>query len=505
MYKVLLTATAALATLGGFATDYNTPENVTFKTACFALRISPNGKWVGNFTGYAKVYDVENDEMTEYPGCTLSQGNSVSNDGVVAAGGSLLKDGEIIHLKTAEGTGGFDVEGITPDGKHVCGGWRGGPFTAELDENYNVVNPVRLPTPSTDLFGDRPQWINATMISADGNTIAGQIQDGYGMFLYPIIYYNSPEGWKYTIPIEDLFNPNGIEIGKNPLNHQPEYPYPEDYMSDAEAALYQEAYRVYLNGGGKKPDPAQFMSEEEYQRYVDAVDEYNDWYYSSQEDFKNYLNNYYAIVESTPSFNQGELAIHPSGEFVYMNGGIKNEFGQSVNYMYEMGIDGVNRLIPLADNNLAPVAVLSDGTLLSSPTNAFGFNTYLLEPGTEEFINIIDYLAPQHPEIAAWIDDSFVGMSGLVNMSDDRSRIMGTIFVTQLNDELYATADFRYGTYFINIDPAGVESIETEPADGVYRVFNLQGLKVLETRDASALRDLPKGLFIINGKKVLVN
>lgn len=40
-----------------------------------------------------------------------------------------------------------------------------------------------------------------------------------------------------------------------------------------------------------------------------------------------------------------------------------------------------------------------------------------------------------------------------------------------------------------------------EDADGVIRVYNPQGLKVLETKDASALKNLPKGIYIINGKK----
>ena len=49
---------------------------------------------------------------------------------------------------------------------------------------------------------------------------------------------------------------------------------------------------------------------------------------------------------------------------------------------------------------------------------------------------------------------------------------------------------------------AGVESIK-DTADGIYRVFNLQGVKVLETKDASAIDSLPKGIYVINGKKIL--
>lgn len=49
---------------------------------------------------------------------------------------------------------------------------------------------------------------------------------------------------------------------------------------------------------------------------------------------------------------------------------------------------------------------------------------------------------------------------------------------------------------------SGVESLVAEPNDGVYRVYNTQGVKVLETKDASSVNNLPAGIYIVNGKKV---
>ena len=51
---------------------------------------------------------------------------------------------------------------------------------------------------------------------------------------------------------------------------------------------------------------------------------------------------------------------------------------------------------------------------------------------------------------------------------------------------------------------AGVESLVAEPEDGVYKVYNLQGVKVVETQDASVVSSLPRGIYIINGKKVII-
>ncbi|MCH5242006.1 MAG: hypothetical protein J1F67_06240 [Muribaculaceae bacterium] len=50
---------------------------------------------------------------------------------------------------------------------------------------------------------------------------------------------------------------------------------------------------------------------------------------------------------------------------------------------------------------------------------------------------------------------------------------------------------------------AGVEGIMAEPVNGLYRVYNPQGIKVLETKDATLVNSLPKGIYIINGKKVV--
>lgn len=50
---------------------------------------------------------------------------------------------------------------------------------------------------------------------------------------------------------------------------------------------------------------------------------------------------------------------------------------------------------------------------------------------------------------------------------------------------------------------AGVENI-IDDADGIYRVYNLQGVKVLETIDASQVNSLPSGIYIVNGKKILL-
>ncbi|MDE6271808.1 MAG: hypothetical protein K2M31_02235 [Muribaculaceae bacterium] len=50
-------------------------------------------------------------------------------------------------------------------------------------------------------------------------------------------------------------------------------------------------------------------------------------------------------------------------------------------------------------------------------------------------------------------------------------------------------------------DDSGVDGIA---ADGLVNVYSISGLKVLDAAPAEALSTLPKGLYIVNGKKVAV-
>ncbi len=62
-------------------------------------------------------------------------------------------------------------------------------------------------------------------------------------------------------------------------------------------------------------------------------------------------------------------------------------------------------------------------------------------------------------------------------------------------------AKFVVNFLFDTKDYSGVDGIA---ADGLVNVWSVSGLKVLEAAPAEALSTLPKGLYIVNGKKVAV-
>ena len=81
---------------------------------------------------------------------------------------------------------------------------------------------------------------------------------------------------------------------------------------------------------------------------------------------------------------------------------------------------------------------------------------------------------------------------------------LGTIYYIGVlvgNSNTLAT---REVPFVAESNEAGIEQITTAPEDGIYRVYNLQGMKVLETPNAYELKNLPKGLYIVNGKKILM-
>ena len=57
--------------------------------------------------------------------------------------------------------------------------------------------------------------------------------------------------------------------------------------------------------------------------------------------------------------------------------------------------------------------------------------------------------------------------------------------------------------YYYVTDPTGVTHI-IDDVDGVYRVYNLQGVNVLNTTDALEINNLQPGIYIVNGKKVKI-
>lgn len=70
-----------------------------------------------------------------------------------------------------------------------------------------------------------------------------------------------------------------------------------------------------------------------------------------------------------------------------------------------------------------------------------------------------------------------------------------------LSDPTYNEEHQLY--YYISV-PTGVKEILSADENGLYKVYNLQGVNVLNTDNALDLNYLPKGIYIVNGKKIII-
>lgn len=178
-------------------------------------------------------------------------------------------------------------------------------------------------------------------------------------------------------------------------------------------------------------------------------------------------------------------------------------------------------LTPVTSENpdLIATGVLDDGTIVATffATITVG---YIKTPEMSDFVDFAQYLASISPEAGTWMEENIMVKvqdvtpsgeivdllmpdTGQVFVSDDLSVIgAGKIINTEF-DESYNPV---YYSYIFNDLPgsAGVEEIKGIADDGVLRVYNLTGVNILNTRDASRLNELAKGVYIVNGKKIAI-
>lgn len=521
MKKILHTLSAILVSiLTCGASDI--PSDVLFKTNMYGIKMSQNGEWIGSRAGDASAYNIKTHEYYDYWGSFYGLGNCIANNGMSVGSATdravVQFNGQIIFPPTLNTNKIWfcDVNAITPDASRLVGllnNPEGGemmflPFISDISEDGTVGEPVILPHPKVDFFGMTPQRATAVWISNDGKTVIGDFVDWRGMYTVPIVYTESETGeWSYYLPSEQLFNPTNIELPENPWKYEPEFPEFVDFMSPVARAAYEKEYDQWAAGGytGVRPDPANFMTQEEIDAYNAAAIEYNTWSDDPEVQLaiKNYVRIYLEVLKYSPDFDQNEMTIHPDGTYMMQFGSFRVDDDNNNSFIYKFDTKGKDfqRYDLPSGYNLLPRLLLSDGTFIA----ADGPASFILEPGSTEFIPYVEYIRNDYPEVAEWIELTFPGVSGIITMSDDKSVTIGAGNVMDLatytGDE-----DFFYWSYIFipGSDIGGVEDLVMEPQNGIYKVYNLQGVKMLETKDFSEVQSLAKGIYIVNGKKFML-
>ena len=481
----------------------------------YAIKISPNGKWIGSMAGDASIYDVEKGNYVYYDGCFLGIGNVMADNGMAVGDmhdiAAIMYNQKIILPPSLGGNKYWfcDINGITPDATRITGiinnPNRGEtyyvPFIAEVDGDGNVSDPVFLPYPKTDFFNMAPQYVSGIWISRDGKTVMGQVQDWRGMYSYPIVFKENAGGeWEYFLPSASMFNPQHIEIPENPWKNEPPYPEVEDFLTGQSKQAYLAAYEAFSVGLGPWPDPYKYFTEEQAVLYELALEAYNEWYYGHEAAMKSYTKIYNQVLMTTPSFNANDAALDPNGNYFLCPGGEEDAEGNPVSrlYRFEATKEGAT-VISKPQGGYYPTQILPNGTVIITLGLQVGPRSYMLLPGTDEWITLEEYFNKSNPDVAAWIHSQAPNGNGILCVNDDMTVFSGGLYADLWTG--YSEDSYIYNTYIITMGTSGVERIAEAPADGVYHVYNLQGVKVAETRDVSDIGALPKGIYLVNGKK----
>lgn len=526
MKNYILLGLGLAASLGCYAQEMTQPieiENV------YATNITPDGKYVGCFGASSSIYNTETGSLTFFTDCILGLGNAVSDDGTGVGYrndlGVIMKDGDGIVPPSMRSYWMSSINAITPDGSRITGFVSNPnvdpgsldftdakepgmiPFYCDIDSEGNVGPVNILPYPTEDFFGLVPQMILAYWISEDGHTILSQMIDNYGRMADPIVYVENEDGvWDYREPTKPLFNPENIELPENPWTACPDYPEVTSYMSPESREQYEADWEAYYNGQlPEEPDPFTYMSSEEEALYWDAVEKYDNYIEEHQADFKAFDQAYKKILRTTPLFAQQRISLNSAGTRFSVAREVDDENGFTSFDMYIFNIeDGSYEILNSPQSNVTVTQILPDGTILAASDMMSIAQTFIKLPDEENFRSIPDYFAATNPANAEWLNANLANGCGLVSVNNELTTFAGAVLAdhfTQVPSE-----DIIFATYVFtdNAPGAGVESLVQPEDEGTYKVYNLQGVKVVETTDCNVLNSLPKGIYIINGKKIAI-
>lgn len=519
-------------------------EGVDLLTYTYAEKMSLDGNAiVGESVDAGTVYyNRATGELYYYPEGDFGRGYVMSDNGWVVGTQQIndefnhaviMANGETWTPSVFPTDESSNIHSITPDGSRICGvvganniGYTNRPFYCDIDENGNVGQIQYLPFPERDFFGHRPQFCTANWMSEDGKTILGQMIDNTGFFVSPVIYRQANDGtWSCSLPSENQFNPEGRPLPE-PLGSFEEV-FPDAVYPDVQNFMSASEYARFLANGQPYEELDQYMDPDQMAEYTETYY----YYLECQMDYEDLLVDYtlavYEIVDESVFYVRNAQALSSDGKWlaasaqvdILVEGEDTEEYmGFYIPYLCNLETMEWTRLVDglevLHVNQVLPGGIVFMSTLMGEAVPA---RTFLYFDDTKEFTSIYDYIAEQSPEYGAWYMENLTGdvpvgidpsggyiyetvtITGNVVANKDFTKIAGGV-------DLYALGGEMYATYFMDNLMAGVEEIREEALaeqQGV-TVYNLQGVKVLESKTTDGLSSLPRGIYIINGKKTLI-
>ena len=518
---------------------------------------SPNGKWlVANQETAVYIYDANTGTSYEFADENYvnvyfaGYGHSVTDNGMVCGmaqvatnpdsyetetNAAYFKDGAWVTLPQLSGvkTGMNSANACTPDGKVICGSL-GNDGVSMATSDRLLIYPViwtlnddgtyvceKLPHPEKDFTGRFPQYITAMDISADGNTIVGQVVDYSGFYVVPILYTRNAEGvWTYQLLAEDQVYDKEKAANMPEWVEQPEQPKAEDYMSAADvdaynAAVeaYNEAYQRCVAGDlpwselPEYPEKGFYISDQtQAAAYAAAVAKYkedNAAWYAAFEAFDEALTE----VTTGKSFEFNSIHITPNGKYILTD--LKEPdpdpdpmawVPESIYTNCVFDLTKVDNPMLTTSSNMLSTGIIDNGFfVVAAPKGEYSRSSYIATPGSNNLTPIVDWCKANGNTAAAnyidtnmrfdvlnyvWNDetgsydeetvgDSLVTGTGLISAD-------GKTFVSWLQDP--ETND--YVSYTVDLENSvlnGIQSVKHSATEqNVLRreYYNVQGQRI---------------------------
>lgn len=482
MKKSLLVFAAMAASVSLFA-----QVKVNSIAEFYTMKISTDGRYIiSSADGPMQVLNVETGKIESYPEVMPGNGNCISTSGIVVGSNQMdapmmIVDNKLVYPENLTKFSLCDLHGITPDGTRACGlvnspegntdGQMYQPMVVNVNADGSVSDPIYLPHPEKDFFGNTPQHCSAVRIGPDGKTVVGQVIDDSGFFIYPIVYKEDADGkWSYTLPSEPYFNPNHIEIPENPGEFEEPRPEAKDFISEEKRTEYEAAYKEWEDAGypeGLEPNVASYMTEEEIAAYNKAAEEYNMRLEEYYKKFEEYTEARDKVIDESLSFVLNALALDTAGKklaigavkYVMTEGAFMPEEIYST-CVFDLENNTMNQ-IEGKYTNILPSQVLANGEVLGCTpvpgpwsTSLLPPLTYIYTPGATDYVPIQEYLEGVAPEAITWMNENLpkeipvdmdeeynpiyeeVLMTGHAVASDDMSVISGGVLAYMYDENM---------------------------------------------------------------------
>lgn len=581
MKKTLLSISFCLA---AFASYGQNPVKPFELNEFYAQKISPNGKWLYGATesGEGVLLNTETGKYKAFYEKDLGCGNVLALDGTAVgqsadsntgkAQAMIIKDDKIIDQVMFEKYWYSNIHGITADGTMAVGvvgndGSTGGiddvlqtylPYVAEVDEHGECGNIIILPHPEEDFSGRVPQYSSANWISDDGKIILGQMVDYSGMYIQPIIYRQDESGeWSYFFPTESLFNPQNIDMPQYPGEFDESMePDPLDYMTEEMQMEFIEDMDFWEGTYDEDSYPGNnldyYMTEEEYDKYLIAYDNYVSYIYEYNDKINDYLTAFYHIIDTSVPFLQNGFALNREGTLAAFTSRQFVETGASEPetvyciYLYDIEKGELKKIGSKYDRIIMGQVLPGNVVIGSTSSEDSPYPLcYVYEPGAEDFIPLEEYMTRNNPAVADWMrenlsftlmasdSDSGIDPYSHSTRADGKTFVSGfgvasddfSVFAIGLPSYLWST-QVGYQTYIFGELPfAGVDTVYGYE-DSVVRVIrggaiavsgnvtdltvtDLSGRRLFAVESASGIieTNLNRGIYVVtytdaNGKRM---